>query len=180
MTGMLKSVQRKRRSHSTNTSLKGYHKDTASTQKSPRKSTALSRAKKIRFDLALKRDSELRAKRSKPESKNTAISEIETNRITVSQRLFNTHQARRQALKKRQGQQSSLKTEHEPDLNDEKEVRYFDVDEMGNLTFILFDTNEAWMLREIPWNSSVEKIDSEADNVVTQVVAGRLYAVKRV
>lgn len=58
----------------------------------------------------------------------------------------------------------------EPNLNDSSEVRHFEVDSQGSLTFLLLDGGEAWRLREV-------SVDSTEKG---QMIAGRFYVVERV
>lgn len=91
-------------------------------------------------------------------------------RLFLSRNEEEAAKSRRQALREKQAAQSSSLTEHEPNLNG-SEVRHFEVNGQGSLTFILFDTYEAWVL---------EEIEEHKYNGTLQMIAGRGYRVLKI
>lgn len=91
--------------------------------------------------------------------------------IQASQIEAEQAQTRRTVLKHLQASSyARLAGTSEPNLNDHHEVRHFEVDSHGSLTFILLDGGEAWRLREVGLDCGERG----------QMVMGRFYVVERV
>ena len=92
----------------------------------------------------------------------------EETRLQASKDEAAVTEERRRAIRELQRQQNPAFTRHEPDLNGE-DVRHFEVDSHGSLTFILFVTGEAWVCEELP------RGDQSG-----QPICGRVYKIRRV
>lgn len=114
--------------------------------------------------------------------KSAAAKKAETKRLAATRDLSLLREARRNELKAQQAEQEPEKTALEPNLNDSREVRWFEVDEKGSLTLIVLALErdvEVWIMEEVAWDGGEngERKDLEGG---FQVVCGRWYRVTRV